>query len=278
MRLPNPLARLGLGLLACVGTVVLIRIGLKALFGHTTEAVTLALAIAASVLVIVVYKTLYRATEQRKIEEFSTKGIGKNLLLGLAAGVVLQTLTIGVMYAAGAFEVIKINPVTATIPQLIMATAAAITEETVFRGVIFRIAEERLGSAWALAISALIFGALHFANPHSSILAGLAIAVQAGVLLGAAYIYRRNLWCPIAMHFAWNFTQSGIFGAATSGGAPNESLLTTRFSGATALTGGDFGPEASVQATLFCLTAAVILLALSRRNGMIIPRPRSLRG
>lgn len=278
MRLPNPLARIGLGLLSCAGIVVLVRIGLKALLGHTTQAMTLALAVAASVLVIVVYKALYTVTEKREIEEFSTKGLGKNLLLGLAAGAVLQTLTIGVMFAAGDFVVTMVNPVTAMLPQLIMAMAAAITEETVFRGVIFRIAEERLGSAWALAISAIIFGALHFANPHSSLLAGLAIAVQAGVLLGAAYIYRRNLWCPIAMHFAWNFTQSGIFGAATSGGAPNESLLTTRFSGATALTGGDFGPEASVQATLFCLAAAVILLALSSRKGMIIPRVKPLRG
>jgi membrane protease YdiL (CAAX protease family) len=44
------------------------------------------------------------------------------------------------------------------------------------------------------------------------------LAIQAaGLLLGAAYIYAKNLWFPIAIHFAWNFTQSAIFGANVSG-------------------------------------------------------------
>src|SRR5690606_38179680 len=111
-------------------------------------------------------------------------------------------------------------------PPLTMAFTSAIFEEILLRGIIFRILEEKLGSYIALFISALIFGALHLANPNSSITAAVGLAIQAGLLLGAAYIYTRNLWFPIAIHFAWNFTQSAVFGANVSGGSISKTLIT----------------------------------------------------
>ena len=73
-------------------------------------------------------------------------------------------------------------------------------------------------------------------------------------------MYYRSLWVPIAIHFAWNFTQNGIFGAITSGNEKTSSLFTTQITGPEILTGGQFGPEGSIQAVLFCLIAAVIIL------------------
>jgi len=35
-------------------------------------------------------------------------------------------------------------------------------------------------------------------------------------MLAAAYAWSRNLWLPIGIHFAWNFTEGGVFGAAVS--------------------------------------------------------------
>ena len=151
-----------------------------------------------------------------------------------------------------------------------MAFNSAIFEEILFRGIICRLIEEKLGSYISLAISALLFGALHILNPNSSIFAALGLAIQAGLLLGAAYIYSKNLWFPIALHFAWNFTQSGIFGASTSGHAISKSLFTTKIEGTELITGGQFGPEGSIQATLFCLIATIILLILSHRQNKII--------
>jgi len=151
-----------------------------------------------------------------------------------------------------------------------MAFTAAISEEILIRGILFRHLEEKLGSYIALAISALIFGALHLANPNSSLVAGIGIALQAGVLLGAAFIYSKNLWFPIALHFAWNFTQSGIFGARTSGNEMSKSFLTTKIEGSEIITGGEFGPEGSIQATLFCLIAAITLMALNVKQNKIV--------
>jgi len=220
--------------------------------------------------VLLGYTFLYQYYEKRKITELSQKGLFKNLSLGILIGVVLQSLTIFMIYLYGGFSIISVNNIIFLLPSLTMAFTSGVIEEVLFRGILFRLTEEKLGSYIALVISGLIFGALHYANPNSSIDAALGLAIQAGLLLGAAYIYSRNLWFPIALHFAWNFTQSGIFGASTSGHKIAKSLLTTKIEGLEWITGGEFGPEGSIQATVFCLTATIILMILSHKKNHII--------
>ncbi len=223
-----------------------------------------------AILSIISYTYLFKFYEKRKITEFSKNGIIKNLAIGIVLGVILQSLTILVIYLKGGYSVISINPVLFIIPPLTMAFTSAVFEETLFRGIIFRLTEEKLGSYIALIISALLFGALHLTNPNSSLSAGIGLAIQAGLLLAAAYIYSRNLWFPIAIHSAWNFTQSAIFGANVSGNAISKTLVTSKIEGAEWFTGGLFGPEGSIQATVFCLIATIILLILSHKEGKII--------
>ena len=240
------------------------------LISMTKELNHLIVGVISAILAIVFYIFLYKFYEKRRITEFSKKGIIKNLTTGIILGVILQSLTILVIYLKGGYSVLSINPILFIIPPLTMAFSSAIFEEILFRGIIFRIIEEKLGSYIGLIISALIFGALHLANPNSSISTGIGLAIQAGLLLAAAYIYSRNLWFPIAIHFAWNFTQSAIFGANVSGNAVSKTLITSKLQGAEWFTGGQFGPEGSIQATLFCLIATIILLILSHRKGNII--------
>jgi membrane protease YdiL (CAAX protease family) len=139
------------------------------------------------------------------------------------------------------------------------------------RGIIFRIIEEELSSYLALIISALIFGTLHLLNLHATIIFAACVAAEARLLFGAAYIYSRSLWLPIAIHFALNFVQSRIFGAATSGNDSSPGLLTTSFSGQEWISGGKFGPEGFIQATIFCLIAAGIFMYLNIKDGKLIP-------
>jgi uncharacterized protein len=191
-------------------------------------------------------------------------------------GALLQTLTIFIIWLNSGFHIVSVGQWTKILPLIFSGTAVAIIEETLFRGIIFRITEERLGTYVALVLSALIFGALHLLNAHSTLASAFAIAMEGGLLLAAAFVYSRNLWFPIAIHFAWNFTQSGVFGAATSGNALRESLLTSTVSGNTLISGGEFGPEGSVQAMLFCSAAAVVLLIISRKQGKVIAPVRFL--
>jgi membrane protease YdiL (CAAX protease family) len=88
--------------------------------------------------------------------------------------------------------------------------------------------------------------------------------------MGAAYIYKRNLWFPIAIHFSWNFMQSGVFGAITSGNENTTSLMTTKITGNSLITGGTFGPEGTIQAIILCTVASIIILQLGK-NKIIQP-------
>ena len=273
--LRNPFVRIILGLLVCFAAFIIVQNIAAKLLGLTSldkDFRNLIKGIVASVAVLIAYKLFYRKVENREVPEISTKGIIRNLMLGTLIGVILQTLTVLVIYLSNGFHVVAVNPVSFIIIPLTVAFSVAIFEEILIRGIIFRIAEEKLGSYISLILSAIIFGALHLMNKESSIISAACIAVEGGLLLGAAYIYSRNLWLPISIHFAWNFMQSGIFGAITSGNEKTNSLLTTQITGSKFITGGEFGPEGTIQATLFCLIATMVLMYLNvKRNKLIRP-------
>lgn len=215
------------------------------------------------------YILFFKKYEKRTITEFSTKGLAKNISIGALIGFVLQSLTILVIYLNGSYSVVNINPVSfILIPFTIMFTVAII-EEILVRGIIFRIVEEKLGSYISLTISAVLFGVFHLANPHGTLISAICITT-AGFLFGAIFMNSRNLWMPIALHFAWNFTQSGIFGAITSGNEKTSSLLEAKIQGPEFITGGEFGPEGSIQAIIFCAAATIILLVLNHKQNKII--------
>jgi hypothetical protein len=224
-----------------------------------------------STLAIGSYWLLYRKYEHRVITELSTNGLWKKLFTGILLGSGLQVLTILVIYLFGDFKVITVNPFSALIIPFTIAFTVAILEEILLRGIVFRITEEKWGSIKALIISGIIFAGLHLVNPHVTVISVLCITAV-GVLLGAVYMYYRSLWVPIAIHFGWNFTQAGIFGEITSGNEKTSSLFTTQINGPEFLTGGQFGPEGSIQAVLFCIIAALILLRQLYYKDKIIPK------
>ncbi|MFQ6600332.1 CPBP family intramembrane glutamic endopeptidase [Flavobacterium sp. C3NV] len=215
------------------------------------------------------YILFFKKYDKRAVTEFAAKGLAKNLIIGASIGFILQSLTILVIYLNGSYSVISINPVSFILIPFALMFTVAIIEEILVRGIIFRIMEEKLGSYVSLIISSVLFGALHLANPHSTLISSICITT-AGFLMGAAFIYSRNLWMPIALHFAWNFTQSGIFGAITSGNDKTKSLLEAKIQGPEFITGGAFGPEGSIEAIAFCAIGTIIILILSRKQNKII--------
>ncbi len=268
-----PLTKIIIGLLVCgvivsVGQLLVGKLlDLSALDKSIKNLIT---GLVVAILAIVSYTYLFKFYEKREIKELSKIGLFKSLTIGIVLGVLLQSLTILVIYLKGGYSIVSINPILFLVPPFAMAFTSAIVEEILMRGIVFRITEEKLGSYFALFISAILFGAMHLGNPNSSLTAAIGLAIQAGLLLASAYIYSRNLWFPIAIHFAWNFTQSAIFGANVSGNTISKTLITSKIEGAEWFTGGQFGPEGSIQATAFCFIVTVILLILSHKEGKII--------
>jgi membrane protease YdiL (CAAX protease family) len=227
------------------------------------------------------YHRLSKAVEQRRtVAELPRSQMRSALLRGIAIGTGIFLATMVLMLIFGGWERVEGGSFWAFLATTGAMACIATTEELVFRGVVFRIVEERAGTWRALALSAVIFGAVHLASAYHDADAGamlwgaLAIAVEAGIMLGAAYVVSRNLWLPIGIHFAWNLSEAGVFGTTVSGSANDfGGLLRTTLSGPSALTGGAFGPEASLLAILTCSVPAVLLLRRAARTGRIRSRP-----
>jgi len=155
------------------------------------------------------------------------------------------------------------------VANIMAAAVAAVSEEVLFRGIIFRITEESLGSWLSLVISALLFGAAHLLDKNANLQAGVAIALEAGVFLAAAYMVTRRLWFVIGAHFGWNFTEGGIFGAAVSG-TSSPGLLKANVTGPAYLSGGMFGVEASVVTITICFLVALAFLWRAKAKGQFV--------
>ncbi|MGI5507334.1 lysostaphin resistance A-like protein [Lentzea sp. CA-135723] len=154
-----------------------------------------------------------------------------------------------------------------------MMFSVATMEELLFRGVLFRILEERAGTVVSLVVSSLLFGMTHLVNVNATFWGALSIGLTGGAMLAAAYVVTRSLWFPIGLHFAWNFTHAGVFGIAVSGSDDvPDGLLRTTLDGPTVLTGGSFGPEASLFALLVCSVATVVMVRRAVRSGQVLRR------
>ncbi|MEW1910432.1 CPBP family intramembrane glutamic endopeptidase [Kitasatospora sp. NPDC085895] len=230
-----------------------------------------------AVLPVLVYRWAVGRTERRPVTELAREGASGSLLRGLVAGAVMFGAVIANLYVLGDYTVHGFGSPTGAIGLVGFMAGAAVTEELMFRGLLFRLVERGLGTYLALALSGTAFGASHLLNEDATLLGGVAVSIEAGGMLAAAYAATRSLWLPIGLHFGWNFAESGIFGTEVSGNGDTHGLLDASTSGATLITGGEFGPEASVYATLFGALLTVVFLWLARRCGRIVPRRRAER-
>jgi uncharacterized protein len=217
-----------------------------------------------------VYSWLVRLIERRPVTELALPGMGRELGIGLLIGAGLYTASVLVLMMMDIYRIQGLNPISYMLPAIAMALSAAVFEELLFRGVLFRIVEEWLGSWISLVISSAVFGLVHLMNPAATMTGAIFIAVEAGILLGAAYMLTRRLWMSMGFHFAWNYTQSGVFSGVVSGADADPGLIKPVIDGPALLTGGQFGLEASVIAALFCTTTGIILTIMAVRRGHVV--------
>ncbi|MFJ9662591.1 lysostaphin resistance A-like protein [Streptomyces griseoflavus] len=228
-----------------------------------------------SVLAVLVYGWVVSKTERRPATEVERKGAGSAISRGMLIGVAMFGAVITNIYVNAHYEINGLGSVSGAVGLIGFMAAASVTEELLFRGILFRIIEERTGTWIALTLTGLLFGLSHLLNPDAHLWGALAIAVEAGGMLAAAYAATRTLWVPIGLHFGWNFAAAGIFSTEVSGNDTPQGLLDTVTSGPTWVTGGAFGPEGSVYAVLFGVLVMIGFLWLARKRGNLVPRRRA---
>lgn len=141
---------------------------------------------------------------------------------------------------------------------LLALVPMAVSEELLFRGYLQRNLTQALGGWPALILMGILFSFFHLQNPERSFLAMLNIGL-AGVLLGYPYWRSGSLWLPLGLHFSWNAAQGSLFGMPVSG-IGVAGLVETSLRDPYWLSGGPFGPEGSILATVAMAAGLAFLI------------------
>jgi membrane protease YdiL (CAAX protease family) len=221
-------------------------------------------------IVLVAYFLVIRRLGEHPRDDYRDRYAVRRLLGGLVAGVLVFSVAVGIAAILGVYRITGRGDLTDLLPALLMsAIFPAISEELVFRGILFRWIEEFGGSWVALLLTSAFFGASHLMNPNATAIAAVGIAFEAGVMLGAAYMLTRSLWLPMGLHAAWNFTQGEIFDIPVSG-THVHGMVQAELKGDPLLTGNGFGLEASIIAIVVATLFGLWLLWLAVRKGEVM--------
>ena len=224
------------------------------------------LCVLSSAAVLGIYSLWWKWTEGRRPTDLPMDRFAPGMGVGFGIGVLFFILVTGVIALLGGYRIDSVDwNVRALVKTLSTFLVVAVGEEVLFRGIVFRMIDERWGTVAALIASALIFGFVHITNQNATVWSSVAIAVEAGLLLGAAYKWSGNLWVPIGIHWAWNYFQGPVFGFAVSGNE-TPSLIKPVIEGSDWITGGPFGAEASIPAFVLGLALSIVFLRIIRRR------------
>ena len=225
----------------------------------------LAAKLLAGVLLLVLYAFCVRWVEGVAPADVRLRDLPGGLSAGVALGIALFGSLMAILWLARIYHPSGVSGWQVLPAALLSAVASAAFEEVVFRGFLFRLIAG-LGGNWiALGVNSALFGLAHIGNPHATWASSAAIAIEAGILLGAAYAASGTLWLPIGIHAGWNFAEGPVFGMEVSGHAGRAGWIGGYLAGPEILTGGAFGPEASIFAMAVCLPLAAIYLRRMRR-------------
>jgi membrane protease YdiL (CAAX protease family) len=193
------------------------------------------------------------------------RGWLKDFTLGSLMGAASLAIAVGIAAGAGALTFdVHTRELAALMRGFVMVSLffviAGAFEELIFRGFPFQALVHNLGGARAVAITSLLFGLAHVSNNDASVLSSINTIV-AGVWLGVAYLMTRSLWLAMALHWSWNCAMAFIFGLPVSGFTTLNHLSWLRGNIGEPLwvSGGSYGPEAGVAATVALILSTLAI-------------------
>ncbi|GIO56753.1 CPBP family intramembrane glutamic endopeptidase [Paenibacillus cineris] len=247
--------------------IVLINMIFQQLTEQGEGIVSLIFTLVMGFLALLVYKLTLTYLARRPTPEISRKRAGIESVLGMLTGTIFIAGSAFMIIALGGYSfqwASSADTSSVLIASIESALGGAIVEELIFRGLMLQAIDQLGGKPLALAVTSLFFGVAHLGNPGATLWSGFAIALEAGVLLGSAFLWRRNLWFAIGLHFAWNAIE-GLLGIPVSG-HPATGLFTVKVNGAALLTGGNFGLETSIVPVVISLLISIPMLIGAARN------------
>jgi len=217
----------------------------------------------ATVIPIVVAILFCRWIEKRSPASMGLrrKGLWKEYLVGIAVGIAMISLCVGIGVALGVLQLkVTAFSIGTWVLFLVGFLIQGASEEILCRGYMM-ISVARKNPIWlAVASNAVMFSLLHIFNPGIGVLPLLNIALF-GAFISVYVLKRGNLWGACAIHSFWNFFQGNVFGINVSGTSAGASPLSASVrEGMNWLSGGAFGIEGGLITTV--VTGAALLLAI----------------
>lgn len=232
---------------------------LYAMFDSTLVAAALSIflaAVAASAFVV-------RTFERGRLEDIGMGWSGaslRHLAMGLGGGMAAAVVTMGLPLAMGMARIeASADPLLGFTPGKLLFVSGillfgAVGEELMFRGYAFQILMRAYGPWWVIPPFGALFALAHMENPNAGVL-GMVNTGLWGLLFGYAFHRSRDLWLAIGLHFGWNWMLP-LFGVNLSGFTMGLTGYTLRWSAGPLWSGGAYGIEAGLPATV-----AVVALA-----------------
>lgn len=233
-------------------------------FGASAESITRRLGVFA--VAISSYWAVVHWYERRPVSELRVNW--RWIMAGAAAGSLSIAAPISVLYASGHYQVTAVRGLDGVGGLLFVILVAAVIEEVFFRGFLFRILEERVGMRVALAVTAVVFSAAHYANNGFTATTLIAV-VLTSLMWSGVYIVSRSLWVAGAHHCCWNAT---IFlsGLPLSGQEEwrQQAPIVSEYHGSVLWSGGAFGPENSLLSIGVTVVVCLVLWRLAQADGI----------
>jgi CAAX protease family protein len=167
-------------------------------------------------------------------------------VIGFVIGGFVFSLIFAAELYSGLLSVIRVEPIGGMVAvAFVTFLFAAFLEEVIFRS-LFVTGMRSLGwtDRTAVALCGVLFGMVHLANPHVTLLSFLSACIG-GVMYATAFVLTNRIWLSTGLHFAWNFFQATIFGFVVSG-LEKGGIVHQRQAGEEWLTGGGYGPEGGI--------------------------------
>lgn len=191
---------------------------------------------------------------------FSDFGLGwppRHLAAGFARGAVALGAIVGTVLLTG---LAAFSPTVAdhSLPlTILLILLGVLGEEMLFRGYAFQYLAREWNGPGTIVTFGILFGLVHLSN-HNVQPIGAANTALWGCLLGYACVRGRSLWLPIGIHFGWNLALT-LFTSNLSGLTIRATAWELRWSGSELWSGGSYGVEGGLLATLAALPVFLLV-------------------
>ena len=199
---------------------------------------------------------------------FNKRGVVSEYLIGALVGAVMISVPAIVCALTGAVTFTfnsSVNPLIILL-FLLAFVLQGMGEEVLFRGYLLTTLSRRTNTWMAIIWSSIMFSLMHVGNAGFSIIAFINITLF-GIFAAVYMLKRGSIWGVGAIHTVWNFMQGNIFGFSVSGNPKLNTVFNCNLGEfGSILSGGEFGIEGGLGATVVLLIALVVSLAMPAKQ------------